>query len=142
MNRNVKSTVTIILIVLAISSGSAWYGFWKGFEHGGALETTAFAALSTAQIKRLKSGDGGDIENVISFFEYYVDHGLNQYNWYEESGSELWGSLLTDDYDESLVHAAKVAAVYRAKNPEDEMIETIDPLHYAKRKLAIEKLTK
>ena len=139
--RKALSFTGIALGAIFISSGSAWYGFWKGVEHGGALETTALAALSTAQIKRLKSGSGDDINGVIEFFEYYVDHGLNQYSWYEESGSKLWGSLLADDYEESLARSAKYAAQYRSENPENTIVESIHPESFAKRKRAVERLT-
>lgn len=140
--RKIGKPIMVLSLLLLFSSGSAWYGFWKGVEHGGALETTAFGALSTAQIKRLKSGSSDDVNNVIGFFEFYVDHSLNQYGWYEESGSELWGRLLADDYEESLVNAAKIAAEYREENPEPAIIEKIDPLNYAKRKLSVKKLAK
>ena len=140
--RKILSFVGVALGAILISSGSAWYGFWKGVEHGGALETTALAALSTAQIKRLKSGSSDDINSVIEFFEYYVDHGLNQYNWYEESGSKLWGSLMADDYEESLTRTAKYAAQYRADNPENAIVKSIHPESFAKRKQAVENLIK
>ena len=140
--RKTLNFIGIASVVILFSSGSAWYGFWKGVEHGGALETTALGALSTAQIKRLKSGSSDDINGVIGFLEYYVDHGLNQYNWYEESGSKLWGNLLADDYEESLTRSAKFAAEYRAENPENTIVESIHPELFAKRKQAVENLTK
>ncbi|MDO6568153.1 hypothetical protein Q4561_13860 [Alteromonas sp. 1_MG-2023] len=140
--RKSMNFVGITLAVFLFSSGSAWYGYWKGVEHGGALETTALGALSTAQIKRLKSGTPDDINAVIGFFEYYVDHGLNQYNWYDENGSKFWGNLLANDYEESLIRSAKLVAIYRAENPENTMIESIYPVDFAKRKQAVEKLTK
>lgn len=130
-----------ILLLVGVSIFSTWFGFKKGLEHGAAIEATSFGAISAAQIARLKSGRQEDIDNVISLFEIYVDHGLNQFYWYRENGSSFWGDFVVDEYNSSMQSSAKRLAQYRRDNPENELMKDIDNESYVQRKAVVEVLT-
>lgn len=129
-----------VFLLIGVSVLSTWVGFRKGLEHGAAIEATSFGAISAAQILRLKSGTQEDIDNVIGLFEFYVDHGLNQFYWYGENGNSFWGDFIVDGYDGLMLDSAKILAQYRSENPEQEIMKEIDHESYAQRKVVVEAL--
>lgn len=137
----VKWPLVFFILLGALFLG-IWIGFQKGVAYGGALEGASFAALSTAQIHRLKAGDQKGVDEVISFLEWYVDHGLNHYYWYSEHGNEYWGKLISADYEEDIKKATRYAAAYRATNPEDEIIKKVDLEGYELRKSVVKSFSK
>jgi len=103
----------------------AWIGFWQGIKHSGALEAVSFSALSTVQIDKLKSGDSEKIDEVVSFLEFYVDHGLNQFVWYREHGNANIGELIVSDYENSMIKSVRHAAKYRDRNHEENISDML-----------------
>jgi len=112
--------VTGALITFSAVLG-AWWGFKQGQQYGSALESVAFAHISTAQIKRLKSGGPEDIENVISLFDIYINHGVDRFYWYTKNGNKQVGEFFYKGYEKSLVKAMKGIASFRVVNPEKDI---------------------
>ncbi len=122
---NLKIAFSGFLLSVVCLGLGAWWGISQGVKHGGAIDAVAFAAISTAQIKKLKAGDPEDIEHVVSLLEFYVDHGIDQFVWYGEQGNPYVGELVVPDYEKSMIKSVRHAAKYRAENPEKNISEML-----------------
>ncbi|WP_123636840.1 hypothetical protein [Marinimicrobium koreense] len=146
---NSKIAFYALLLSVVCSGLGAWWGISQGVKHGVALDAVAFSAISTAQIKKLESGDPEDIEEVVSLLELYIDHGLDQFAWYGEHGNPYVSELIFSDYEASMIRGVRHAAKYRAGNPEKDVSEMLsDRLRseydeaYIKRKSVVEVMGK
>ena len=146
---NFKIAFSVLFLSVVCSGLGAWWGISQGVKHGVALDAIAFAAISTAQIEKLKSDDPEDIEDVVSLLEFYIDHGLDQFAWYGEHGNPYVSELIFSDYEASMIRNVRYAAEYRAVNPEKDVSEMLsDRLSseydeaYIKRKSVVEVMGK
>lgn len=120
MTSSRKNIFVFLPIFVFTSLLCVWWGFSQGVRYGGTLESVAFANISTAQIKRLQTGDPKEIEKVTSLLDSYVSHGIDQFHWYAENGYQLIGDLYYDGYEGSLVKSMKNIAKFRVENPEED----------------------
>ena len=112
-------------MVVLTSLSSAWFGFKQGAKYSSASEYLALAAISTAQVNRLKSGNKEDINNVVSLFDIYINHGVDQFYWYSENGNKYIGDLFYTGYESSMVDSIKIIASHRSRDPEIDVSSSL-----------------
>jgi hypothetical protein len=98
-----------------------FYGFNQGVQNYAALESVLVGYMNTAQVNRLKSGSNEEIKNVSGYLLVGVDHGLDQYAWYEEKGNHFLSNLLLADHTNLLDKSIQGIASFRSENPEVDL---------------------
>jgi hypothetical protein len=128
--------VLVVSIVAAFSFGSI-YGYSQGME-ASRIESAAFGAIATAQLKRLDSGDELEIQKVHDLLNIYVRLGMDSYSWYDENGlSPISGLFFDSNPEPALSSAIRIMAEYRRDNPEHDFSDDA----YKKRMVLVEKFT-
>jgi hypothetical protein len=125
--KELKLKYFAIFVAVLIGFGfGVFYGFNQGVQNYGALESVLVGYMNTVQVKKLKSGSNEDIKNVSGYLLIGVDHGLDQFTWYQEQGNHLLSKVLLADHVALLDKSIQGIAVFRSQDPEINLVSTLE----------------
>lgn len=130
--------IVILTVVFSLGVG---FGFKQGSRNALSLEGVALGNILTAQAKRLHSGTDEDIKNIESLMTFYIDFGIDSFNWYETNGNHFLSELFMEGHTDLLEKGIRELSKYRIENPNtDDQNLVADLFDDEEKKLFLEKI--
>ena len=130
--------VALLAVVFLLGVG---FGFKQGARNSLSLEGVALGHILTAQVKRLHSGTEKDIKDIESLMTFYIDFGIDSFNWYETNGNHFLSELFLEGHTDFLDKSIKGLSKFRLENPNTEDQNLIaDLFDGEEKKLFLEKI--
>ena len=98
------------------------------------MESVVLGAVLTAQVNRLQSGTEDDVRNVEGLMNFYIDFGIDGFNWYQTDGNQFLSNMFLEEHVNLIEKSIITISKFRTENPDKSNPELVANLYEAEEK--------
>ncbi|MBV1909328.1 MAG: hypothetical protein KUG78_08395 [Kangiellaceae bacterium] len=134
MNKLSSKLVIGVVALVSVFCIGVSYGFKHGAENRANLESVVLGAVLTAQVNRLQSGTEDDVRNVEGLMNFYIDFGIDGFNWYQTDGNQFLSNMFLEEHVNLIEKSIITISKFRTENPDKSNPELVANLYEAEEK--------